>query len=246
MSLMDKVVLVTGSSRGLGQRIALSLAEEGAHVIINYLNSKDSALKTAQKIQQDGRKAIALQADVCHWDQALELIRRSIKEMGKIDILINNVGDFLLRPLAQISIDEWHHVMDSNLHSTFYCSKAVLPFMRQSGYGRIINIAVANADSIHSFKEAAAYGIAKTGVLILTRCLAVEEAANGITVNALSPGLMDNGSLSEEQLARQKSLVPMKKTGVARDLLSAIRFLTSDEAAYITGTNIIISGGWGL
>jgi NAD(P)-dependent dehydrogenase (short-subunit alcohol dehydrogenase family) len=246
MSLKDKSILITGSSRGLGQKIALSLANEGAFIIVNYLHSKDLALETVRKLKHQGAHAIAIQADVTQWNQVQSLILQTVKLTGKLDVLINNVGDFLSKPLSRTLITEWQHVMNSNLNSTFFCCQAALPHMRKNAFGRIINISLANADYIHSYKSAAAYGIAKTGILILSRSLAVEEATHGITINTISPGLMDNNSLSATEVSRQIKKIPMKKIGQAQDLFATIKFLSSEEASYITGTNVIVSGGWGI
>jgi NAD(P)-dependent dehydrogenase (short-subunit alcohol dehydrogenase family) len=246
MSLISSTILITGSSRGLGQKIALSLADESEFIIVNYLNSKDLALSTVRQIKDRGAGAIAIQADVCQWDQVQNLVQLAVKQTGRLDVLINNVGDFIAKPLARTSVAEWQHMMNSNLNSTFYCCRAVLPHMRKNAFGRIINICLANAEYIHSYKHTAAYGIAKTGVLVLSKSLAVEEAAHGITINTISPGLMDNGSLSVLKSSRHISKIPMKRIGQAKDLIAAIKFLSSDEAAYITGTNVIVSGGWGI
>ena len=118
--------------------------------------------------------------------------------------------------------------------------------MRQKGYGRIINIAMANANRIHAYKQVGAHAIAKSGVLILTKCVALEEAAHGITVNAISPGLMNNGSQDELSMSEMALNVPMKKLGSPQDMMGALLYLLSDDAAYVTGTEIIVSGGWGL
>jgi NAD(P)-dependent dehydrogenase (short-subunit alcohol dehydrogenase family) len=246
MSLKNMTVLITGSSRGLGNKIALSLADEGANLIIHYLKSKEAAFRTVEQIKKRGVNAIAVQTDVCDWNQVEKLFQTVSKEMGRIDGLVNNVGDFMQKSLSDTSVSEWQYILNSNLNSAFYCCKAVLPYMRKNGFGRIINIAVANADRIHSYHKTSVYGIAKTGLLILTRCLAIEEAENGITVNSVSPGLMDNGTLCSDDIASLDAKIPMHRIGKAQDLYSVIHFLLTSEAGYITGSNIHVSGGWGI
>ena len=244
--LDGRVAVVTGSAAGLGRGIALALAECGAEVVINYRRSESAARDTVRLIRSRKCRAVSVQADVSNWTEVRALFSDLSKKYGKIDILINNVGELIKKPLSHTTVDEWHSMMSSNLNSTFFCCKAVLPLMYQSGYGRIINIALAGAERVRAYKMVTAYAIAKTGVLILTKSLAVEHAASGITVNAISPGLMDNGKLVDEERTEQSRMVPAKKLGSPDDIAAAIRFLVSEKAAYITGTNIVVSGGWGL
>jgi 3-oxoacyl-[acyl-carrier protein] reductase len=244
--LSDKVVLVTGSSRGLGKGIAIGLARHGALVVVHYLQNREAAEQAGEEISKVGREPLILQADVRQWQQVQSLIDKVIRFYGRIDVLVNNVGAFLQSSLADLDIESWHNLLDSNLNSVFYCCKAVLPYMREQKWGRIINIAVANADRIHAYQRITAYAVAKTAVLILTRSFAVEEAKNGITVNAISPGFMDNGGLSEQEKTRQSLLVPQKRLGNVDDLLPVICALIDDRSRYVTGSNTVVSGGWGL
>lgn len=246
IDLSHKNALITGSARGLGRDIALSLAGCGANVVIHYYKSRDRAEGLVHQIRNLGRQAFSFSADLTKFGQVNNLFQKVQQRYGSVDILINNVGNFLQKSLDQTSIQEWHDILESNLNSTFYCCKAALPLMRRQQYGRIINIALANADRIQAFKNITPYAIAKTGVLILTRSLAVEEAKNNITVNAVSPGLYDNGSLTKSEILAHSRHVPQGRVGRAHDLIGAIHYLLSDEAEYVTGANIIVSGGWGL
>ena len=246
VELTNQVALVTGSSRGLGRGIALALARAGARIGINYLNNKTAAQEVAAQIRQLGSEAILVQADVCDYDQVEQMIARILEKWGKIDLLVNNVGNFLQKQISEIEISEWHGLIASNLHSAFYCCKATLPHMRQRKYGRIVNIGLANANRIQSYQRITPYAIAKTGLVILTKSMAVEEGPFGISVNVVSPGLMDNGSLSSQELTALAERVPMGHVGTAKDLSDAILFLASPKAVYITGTEIIVSGGWGV
>lgn len=242
----ERFALVTGSSRGIGRGIALALAQSDIHVAVNYLSNEKAALEVVSKIEKLGQTSFAVQADLRNANSVKELIEQVKQQFGRIDILVNNVGDFLMRPLAQMSIDDWRAMMDSNLNSTFFCCKYALEGMRRKGYGRIVNIALANASQVKAYKQVAAYAIAKTGVLILTKSLAIEEAKYGITVNAVSPGFVDNGSLSKEVRSDMQKQVPMGNLGVPQDIANAVIYLISEKAKYVTGAEIVVSGGWGL
>ena len=245
-TLAGKIALVTGSSGGLGKEIALALAREGARVAIHFYRDQKAADETLAQLRPIQSDAIAVPADIRNWSHAEKLIDAVGAHFGRLDILVNNAGSFLRKPLSRTTVEEWADQIESNLYGTFYCCRAALPRMREQGYGRIINIALANADRVHAYKEVAAHGIAKTGVLILTRSLALEEAAYGITVNAISPGLMDNGRLPARAIEEQSAAVPMKRLGTWKDVSGAILYLVSDQARYITGANIVVSGGWGV
>jgi len=246
INLQGKTALVTGASRGLGKDVALFLGRLGANVAVNYLQDETAAEQVVAKIERTATQAAAIHADVREWQQVEKLVSRVTARFGSLDILINNVGEFITSPLWKMDIKDWHNMLASNLHSAFYCSKAVIPVMQKRKFGRIVNIALANANRIHAYKTTAAYAIAKTGILILTKSLAVEVAAFGITVNAVSPGLMDNGSLTPERIDSMAPKIPLGKPGTGKDIVGAIGYLVSDEAAYVTGTEIIASGGWGL
>jgi len=137
-------------------------------------------------------------------------------------------------------------MLDSNLNATFYCCQSALEVMRKQRSGCIVNIGVAPAERVQAFHQVAAYTIAKTGVLILTKSLAREEMKNGIRVNSVSPGLIDNGSIPEEELKEMAKTIPAGRVGSPADVAKTVLFLASDDAAYITGENIIVSGGWGI
>ena len=246
MNLENKIAVITGASRGLGKGMAFALAELGATVIVNYRRDHAAAEHTLKTVRQHQPRSIIYQADVRLWDDVEKMMAAVRENFGRIDILINNVGELVLKPLFDLEINEWDNQLRSNLSSVFYCCKAVLPLMREQSYGRIINIAMANVRHLHAYSQAAVHAIAKSGVLILTRSLARENAPFGITINSISPGLMDNGSLSKEEKKELTSRVPQNRLGTAADLMSAVKFLLSNEAGYVTGTDIIVSGGWGL
>lgn len=239
--LQDKVALVTGSSRGIGRAIALGLAEEGAKVVVNYLLNRDLAEGVVMEINERGGMAIAIQGDVTRVKDVEELVEGALKEFGKIDILINNVGPILYKALSEITPDEWSKIIDGNLTSIFYCSRVALKGMREKGWGRIVNTAYAGAQFINAKGSIVPYAIAKTGVLILTKSMAKEEARHGITVNCISPGIIENGSPHNKALGEK---IPVGRMGAPEDVVRVVSFLVSDEADYITGADIVVSGGW--
>ncbi|WP_187345673.1 SDR family oxidoreductase [Sorangium cellulosum] len=242
--LAGRVALVTGSSRGIGKAIALRLAEQGADVAVNYHSNRGAAEQTAAEIRALGRRTMVVQADVTRPDAAAELFSGVEAQLGPVDILVNNVGDFFFKPLAAMTDDEWRNVMDSNLSSVHYLCRAAVARMRQRKSGRIINIGLSPTYAIRGAPNVAAYSIAKTGVLILTRSLATEEAPHGILVNCVSPGLIDNGYLPPAQKEWMERRVPMGRLGRASEVADAVAFLASDRASYVSGANIAVAGGW--
>ena len=240
---VEKFALVTGASRGIGRGIALALAHRGYHVAINFLQDEKAASQVLEEIKNYQVESLSVCADVSKAKSAQDLIEKVQQHFGRLDVLVNNVGDFIIKPLSELTVRNWQMLLNSNLSSTFYCSKFALVGMRARGYGRIVNIALANASRVQAYKHIAAYAIAKTGVLILTKSLAVEEAANGITVNAVSPGFIDNGSTADEDILKK---IPMRTFGNPQDVANAVLFLISDQAKYITGAEIVVSGGWGI
>ena len=244
MKLLGKTAVVTGSSRGIGKAIALELARNGADVVVNYHSNQEAALEVTKQIQALGRRAIALEADVTVPEAAKTLVAAVTEQLGAIDILVNNVGDFFFKPLGIMDAEEWRYVLESNLSSVYYLCHAVLPEMRRRQQGKIINIGLSPVHLIRGAPNIAAYSIAKTGVVILTRSLAVEEAPHGITVNCVSPGLIDNGHLPPEQKEWMEKRVPMGRLGRSEEIAEAVVFLSSDSAAYISGANLAVSGAW--
>ncbi|OGF97913.1 MAG: hypothetical protein A2Z06_03845 [Candidatus Glassbacteria bacterium RBG_16_58_8] len=238
--------LVTGSARGIGRRVAERLSEAGCSVAINYLTSADEAKEMAQALTDQGSSAIAIQADVTVEEEVARMMERIDAEWRGLDILVNNVGDFLIRPISRLESPEWHRIIDSNLHSAFYCCKHALPMMRRGGWGRIVNMAWTNAEYAKSAPETTPYEIAKTGVVTLSKSLAVEEAHNGITVNVISPGVIDTSPLSKRVREEIVQEIPAGRLGTPDDIAEAVLFFVSDRSSYITGTVLTVGGGWHL
>jgi 3-oxoacyl-[acyl-carrier protein] reductase len=243
MTLEDKVALVTGSSRGIGKAIALTLAQKGCSVAVNYISDSSAADLVVQQIKEMGRGAIGFQCDVSNFADAEEMIMKAKSEFGRIDILINNVGPFLYKTIHDTTIQEWHQILNSNLNSVFYCCKAVVPIMRNRGGGVIINIGGPNAERTQGYVRTCAYSVAKTGVVVFSKSLAKEEASQGIRVNVVNPGFIETESYTEEMKTDMPKSVPLKRLGQPEDIANAVAFLTSDQASYITGSVINVHGG---
>lgn len=247
MGLLEgKTALVTGSSRGLGKGLAVGLAELGANIVVNYLQNKKAAQSVVQHIKKTNPNAISCQADVTNPHSLQNMFQHIHKTFGPVDVLINNVGDFLQNSLSDTTTEDWDRIIKSNLYSVFYCCQMAVPAMMKKNWGRIINIGLVNTNRTQAYKLVAPYAIAKSGVLTLSKSLAVEVAPYGITVNVLSPGLMNNGSLSLLEKESMAIKVPNQRLGESHDLLGIVKFLVTKEAAYITGADIVVSGGWGL
>jgi len=238
-TLEGRVALVTGSARRTGRGLALALAEAGADVAIHYRKSKDEAFGVADEIRGLGRRSTAVQADLADASATAGAVEQVVGELGGLDILVNNVGAIVWKKLDEISADEWRQSIDSTINATYHASIAALPHMRDKAFGRIINILDTDADRIRPTLLATPYKIGKTGSLILTQSLAAQEAAHGITVNAVSPGTLENSEVKPPL-----EHIPAGRFGTIEDLAAAVLFLASDTASYVTGSNIKVSGGY--
>ncbi len=233
-----RIALVTGASRGIGRAIAMRLADEVSGVAVHYLSRREEAQELAAAIREKGKLSAVFRADLSTKAQAAGLVKKVEERFARVDVLVNNVGPILVKPWDQLEVGDWERVLRGNLLSSYFCIKAVLSGMRKRRWGRIVNIGYARAEQLHSFPTIAPYAAAKTGLLILTRTAAVSEAANGITVNMVSPGLMRGGVLPQ---ARD---VAESKIGGPEDVAEAVAYLASDRAAGVTGANLIVAGTW--
>ena len=241
-----KVALITGGARGIGRAAALDLAAQGWSVVICYRTSSQQAEEVIAAIEKRGAKGWALQCDISDSQAAVALVQRVTQTWGRIDALINCAGPYRRVSLLEETNEGWHSMFDNNLHPVFYLSKAVVPFMRQRHWGRIICFSMANADQMIAQPQLTAHYIAKVGLLVLTRSLARLVARDGVTVNAISPGFIDSGSAPKEEMETMAKRIPAGYVGSVEDAVAAVRFLLSDEARYVNGSNIHLSGAWGI
>lgn len=243
MSLTDRVALVTGSSRGIGKAIALKLAEEGCSLVINYLSNSWAAEQVVGQIKEKGRRVIAIQCDVSNFADTEEMIRKIRSEFGRLDVLVNNVGPFLYKPIFETTLGDWHQIMNSNLNSIFYLCRMVVPIMRDQKSGVIVNIGAPNAERTQGYTRTCAYAVAKTGVVVFSKSLAKEEAEHGIRINVVNPGFIQTESYTEEMKRTVLKDVPMKRLGKPEEVANAVAFLCSEGADYITGAVLNVQGG---
>ena len=240
-----RVAIVTGAGRGIGRAIAERLAADGASVVVGDLDDA-AAGETVAAIEAAGGHALAVHVDVTRPDDVEALAAAATDRFGGIDILVNNAGILRSTKAAEVSPEEWHLVVDANLTGSFLCARAAYPALRDSGHGRIVNMA-SMAGRATSTLGGVHYTTAKAGVLGLSRHLAREWARDGITVNAVSPGIVDTpmvrDSTGADRMVEVLAAIPMGRLADASEIAALVAFLASDEAAYITGANVDIHGG---
>ena len=244
--MADRVAVITGGARGIGRGLALELAAQGWSIAFTYRTSEQAARETASAIEAYGVNAQPLRCDVSEAAAGRRMVEQVEHTWGRIDALVHCAGPYHRVNLMEETPDGWTSMFDNNLHPVFYLTQAVAPGMKARRYGRIITFSMANADQMIAQPDVTAHYIAKAGVLILTRTWAKILAPFGITVNAISPGFIDSGSAPAEELAGMVKRIPAGYVGEVRDTVAAARFLLSEEARYVTGTNIHVSGGWGI
>jgi len=245
-NLTGKVALITGASKGLGRAMACALGAAGADVVLVSRN-REQLQETAKLAGSLGAKAFVYPADITNEAEIAQLGEAVTKETGAPHILINNAGINVRKPLVEISSSEWRQVVETNLTSVFLMCRCFVPLMKGRGYGRII--ALGSIMSHVAIEGRTAYCASKAGVLGLVRALALELAADGITVNAISPGpfatemntpLLQNPELNRQFLSR----IPLGRWGNPKDIGQLAVYLCSEDAGFITGTDILIDGGW--
>jgi len=247
VALRNRVALVTGASRGIGKEIALTLGRAGLRVAVAYRTNKLGAQKVVADLRALGAESLALATEVTDPGRVKELVDAVAKQFGRLDILVNNVGEFEWKPVVNSTVEEWRAVIASNLYSVFYATKFALPFMRRQHWGRIINLGAVGAERAFGQAKISAYSAAKAGIVAFTRSVALEEARNGITANVVNPPVIDEKELSLEEAQRlTDARFPVGRPATGRDVGEAVKFFASEEAAFITGQVLNVSGGWML
>ncbi len=249
MNLKDRVALVTGARRGIGQGIALALAQAGAKVVVTDIDRADCQ-KVVDQIKKSGQDGLALKVDVTSKEDVEQAIQKAVEKFSKIDILVNNAGIAQFKPFLELTEEEWDRTLDINLKGMFLCSQAAVREMAKNKYGRIVNIAsIASGQVGVGFLNIAHYCASKGGVTALTEALALELAPLGINVNAIGPGVIDT-PMTKDMLSDEKTKegimarIPKKRLGQPKDVASAAVFLASEENDYVTGVTLFVDGGW--
>jgi 3-oxoacyl-[acyl-carrier protein] reductase len=244
MELNGQVAIVTGSSRGIGQAIAVELAKKGVSIVINNDKKIEEALGTVEAIKKLGQRAINVTADVSNIREANEMFKATLEEYGKVDILINNAGIIKDAFLEDMNDDDWNAVISVILTGTYNCTKLAVGFMKQQMHGRIVNISsvVGQMGNIGQ----ANYAAAKAAVIGFTKAVARECARYGITVNAVAPGFIETSMLKKvpaDVLPKILKQIPLGRFGKPEEVAKLVVYLASDDASYITGQVFNINGG---
>jgi 3-oxoacyl-[acyl-carrier protein] reductase len=244
MRLEGRTAVVTGAGRGLGEAIALRFAAEGAAVMVNDMDPATAA-STVERIRKQGGRAAALTGSVTDEAVVRELMERAVKELGSLDILVNNAGITRDKLLRDMSVEDWDAVLNLNLRATFLCCKQATPAMVAKGWGRVINMSsrahLGNRGQVN-------YSASKAGVIGLTRSLSMELGKFGVTANCIAPGIIATPGVTslphyDRLVERVAPTLPIPRLGQPEDVAGVAAFLASDDAAYITGETIHVSGG---
>lgn len=241
---MKRCALVTGGSRGIGAAVAVKLAACGYDVALSYRTQRTSAEEVAAAVQRLGGRALILQADLADLEQARTLVHAAAEGLGALHILVNNAGYVQRLPWENLSLEDWERMIRVGLTSAFVCSRCAVPYMREAGFGRIVNVSSLRAltGSAHGVH----YAAAKAGLLGLTKSLALALAPMEITVNAVCPGFVAT-AINEDAFATRgdeiRAQIPLGRAASAEEIAAVIAFLCSEEAGYITGETVSVNGG---
>jgi 3-oxoacyl-[acyl-carrier protein] reductase len=244
LPLAGRTAIVTGSGQGIGRAIALRLAQAGADIVVNYRGNATKAAETQASIEALGRRCCAIQANVSQEEEVTRLFTEGTRALGPITILVNNAGTTLDKLILQMSASDFDHVIQSNLRSTFLCTKAALRSMMKARWGRIVNIA--SVAGILGSAGQANYAASKAGIIAMTLSTAREMASRGITANVVAPGFVPTELTSQLSEAQRKFILdstPLGRVGTAEEIAAAVGFLCLPEAGYITGQVLSVDGG---
>jgi len=234
--LDGRTALVTGSARRVGRELLLRIADCGADVAVHYNDSAEAAAATAAEARDRGVEATTVQGDITNPEAVDALFDAAEADLGTVDVLVNNVGNFDARHWEEIEWTAWRSVVESTFYGTVLCSRRALGGMREQGWGRIVNVGFADSDRMHAHPVNFPYFVAKTGVLMFTRMLASDTQDDGITVNAVSPFAVEN-------TVSDVSSFPRGRAASFDDLAAPLLFFLSEEAGYVSGQNVAVDGG---
>ncbi|TET86462.1 SDR family oxidoreductase [Candidatus Aerophobetes bacterium] len=240
----DKVAIVTGGARGIGAAICEKLAQEGARIVVNYVENAEAAKSVVKRIKEKGEDAFSFCCDVSEFSQADDMMEETFERFGRIDILVNNAGIFSQALVEEVTPEEWQKDIEVNLIGTFNCSKAVIPYLKKREKGRIINCSSISAKLPDI--GLSGYAASKAAINNFTMVLAAELAPYNITVNAYGPGIIETDMTRDMILNRgdgQLKQIALRRFGKPEEVANPVTFLASDEADYITGVIISIDGG---
>lgn len=241
---MKKTALITGATRGIGKQIAITLAQAGYDIAINYRKENEELKNTKQEIEQTGAKCLTLQGDVSNYEDCEKIAKQIIEEYGKIDVLVNNAGITKDTLLMRMKKEDFEDVINVNLVGTFNMTKNIIPYMTKNRTGRIINIS--SVVGISGNAGQANYAASKAGIIGFTKSLAKEVGSRNILVNSIAPGFIETAMtdvLKEEIKEEIAKTIPLKRMGKAQDVANLVKFLASEESSYITGQVIHVDGG---
>ena len=245
VDLKGKVAIVTGAGHGIGREIALSLARNGAEVVVTDVT--DAIFEVGKQIEALGSKALPIKCDVTDFEQAQDVEEKVVGKYERIDILVNNAGIYPQKAFLDMTADDWNKVLRINLNGVFHCTKAVIPKMVKQKYGKIVNIA-SIAGAVVGFQNLAHYSASKAAIAGFTKSLALEVAQYGINVNAVAPAPIDVGDVAVNTEMYQQIIkaIPVGRMGRPIDIANLVVFLVSDESNFITGQCIVSDGGYTL
>ena len=241
---MGKVALITGATRGIGKQIALTLADGGYDIALNYRKEDENLINTKKEIEEKNVKCLAVKGDISNFEDTEKLVEEVIKEYGKIDVLVNNAGSTKDMLLVRMKKEDFESVIDVNLVGTFNVTKNVISYMMKARSGRIINIS--SVVGVAGNSGQTSYSASKAGIIGFTKSLAKEVASRNILVNAIAPGFIETNMtdvLKDELKEEIAKNIPLKRMGNTQDVANVVKFLASEDSAYITGQVINVDGG---
>jgi len=247
--LKEKVAIVTGARRGMGKSHALKLAKAGAKVTVSDI-SQEECQQVVDEIQKAGGDGLAIKCDVSNKKEVDEMIKKTVEKFGRVDILVNNAGICQFKPFLEMTEEEWDKTLNINLRGYFFCAQAVAKEMVKHKSGAIVNIASVVMGQIgKGMAGLAHYSASKGGIAALTKTLALELAPYNIRVNAIAPGAIDTPMAASTKtdpkvLEQTLAVIPLHRMGKAEEVSNTVLFLSSDASSYITGSIIVVDGGW--